>query len=226
MFTVTSYLLVLVAFVVSLAASANVKSTYKRYSNVNNARGFTADEVARKILDDNGLHNVRIEHIHGNLTDHYDPRDNVIRLSDAVYGQTSVAAIGVAAHECGHAVQHSVEYTPIKIRSAIIPVTQFGSQLAYPLVILGLILGGNQLFITIGIWLYIAVVAFQLVTLPTEFDASHRALKTLEGSGFLMPEENKQARKVLTAAALTYVAALFTAIVNLLRLIAISNRKR
>ena len=226
MFTVTSYLLVLVAFVVSLAASTNVKSTYKRYSNVNNARGFTADEVARKILDDNDLHNVRIEHIHGNLTDHYDPRDNVIRLSDAVYGQTSVAAIGVAAHECGHAVQHSVEYTPIKIRSAIIPVTQFGSQLAYPLVILGLILGGNQLFITIGIWLYIAVVAFQLVTLPTEFDASHRALKTLEGSGFLMPEENKQARKVLTAAALTYVAALFTAIVNLLRLIAISNRKR
>ena len=219
-------LLVLIALVVTLIASANVKSTYKRYSNVSNVNGLTADEVARKILDDNGLQYVQIEHIHGNLNDHYDPRANVIRLSDAVYGQTSVAAIGVAAHECGHAVQHSVEYTPIKIRSAIIPVTQIGSQLAYPLVILGLILGGNQLLITIGIWLYIAVVAFQLVTLPTEFDASHRALKTLEGSGFLMPVENQQARKVLTAAALTYVAALFTAIVNLLRLIALSNRKR
>lgn len=219
-------LLVLIALVVTLIASANVKSTYKRYSNVSNANGLTADEVARRILDDNGLQYVQIEHIHGNLNDHYDPRANVIRLSDAVYGQTSVAAIGVAAHECGHAVQHSVEYTPIKIRSAIIPVTQIGSQLAYPLVILGLILGGNQLLITIGIWLYIAVVAFQLVTLPTEFDASHRALKTLEGSGFLMPVENQQARKVLTAAALTYVAALFTAIVNLLRLIALSNRKR
>ena len=149
----------------------------------------------------------------------------MVRLSDTVYGKTSVAAIGVAAHECGHAVQHAQGYTPIKIRSAIIPVTQLGSQLAYPLVLIGLIMGGNSVLINIGIWLFVAVVAFQLVTLPVEFDASGRALKTLEDSGYLDREEVKCSRKVLTAAALTYVAALFTAIAQLVRLIAISNRR-
>ena len=149
----------------------------------------------------------------------------MVRLSDTVYGKTSVAAIGVAAHECGHAVQHAQGYTPIKIRSAIIPVTQLGSQLAYPLVLIGLIMGGNSVLINIGIWLFVAVVAFQLVTLPVEFDASGRALKTLEDSGYLDREEVKCSRKVLTAAALTYVAALFTAIAQFVRLIAISNRR-
>lgn len=165
-------LLVIISFLIAMWASFNVSSTFKKYSRINNSRGYTADEIARKILDDNGLYNVQIERVRGNLSDHYDPRDNVVRLSDTVYGKTSVAAIGVAAHECGHAVQHAQGYTPIKIRSAIIPVTQLGSQLAYPLVLIGLIMGGNSVLINIGIWLFVAVVAFQLVTLPVEFDAS------------------------------------------------------
>lgn len=218
-------LLVIISFLIAMWASFNVSSTFKKYSRINNSRGYTADEIARKILDDNGLYNVQIERVRGNLSDHYDPRDNVVRLSDTVYGKTSVAAIGVAAHECGHAVQHAQGYTLIKIRSAIIPVTQLGSQLAYPLVLIGLIMGGNSVLINIGIWLFVAVVAFQLVTLPVEFDASGRALKTLEDSGYLDREEVKCSRRVLTAAALTYVAALFTAIAQLVRLIAISNRR-
>ena len=168
-------LLVIISFLIAMWASFNVSSTFKKYSRINNSRGYTADEIARKILDDNGLYNVQIERVRGNLSDHYDPRDNVVRLSDTVYGKTSVAAIGVAAHECGHAVQHAQGYTPIKIRSAIIPVTQLGSQLAYPLVLIGLIMGGNSVLINIGIWLFVAVVAFQLVTLPVEFDASGRS---------------------------------------------------
>jgi Zn-dependent membrane protease YugP len=145
-------LLVIISFLIAMWASFNVSSTFKKYSRINNSRGYTADEIARKILDDNGLYNVQIERVRGNLSDHYDPRDNVVRLSDTVYGKTSVAAIGVAAHECGHAVQHAQGYTPIKIRSAIIPVTQLGSQLAYPLVLIGLIMGGNSVLINIGIW--------------------------------------------------------------------------
>jgi len=218
--------LILIAFAISLWASFNVKTTFSKYEKYNNSRGLTAEEVARRILDANGLYNIRIERIGGNLTDHYSPNENVIRLSDSVYGSTSVAAIGVAAHECGHAVQHATGYTPIKIRSAIIPVTQLGSSLAYPLVLLGVFLGGSMTLATIGIWLYVTVVAFQLVTLPVEFDASGRALKTLENEGFLDIEEVKYSRKVLTAAALTYVAAMFTAVVNLIRLIGIANRKR
>ena len=144
-------LLVIISFLIAMWASFNVSSTFKKYSRINNSRGYTADEIARKILDDNGLYNVQIERVRGNLSDHYDPRDNVVRLSDTVYGKTSVAAIGVAAHECGHAVQHAQGYTPIKIRSAIIPVTQLGSQLAYPLVLIGLIMGGNSVLINIGI---------------------------------------------------------------------------
>ncbi|MBO5384187.1 MAG: zinc metallopeptidase [Ruminococcus sp.] len=196
-------ILLLIALLVSMWASFNVKSTFKKYSKVYSNRGYTAEQVARKILDENGLYNVGIERVSGNLSDHYDPRENVVRLSDTVYGQTSVAAIGVAAHECGHAVQHAQEYTPIKIRTAIIPVTQFGSTLSYPLILIGFLMGGFNIFTTIGIWLYVAVVVFQLVTLPVEFNASSRALKTLEGCAYLEGEENAQARKVLTAAALT-----------------------
>ena len=219
-------ILLLIALLVSMWASFNVKSTFKKYSKVYSNRGYTAEQVARKILDENGLYNVGIERVSGNLSDHYDPRENVVRLSDTVYGQTSVAAIGVAAHECGHAVQHAQEYTPIKIRTAIIPVTQFGSTLSYPLILIGFLMGGFNIFTTIGIWLYVAVVVFQLVTLPVEFNASSRALKTLEGCAYLEGEENAQARKVLTAAALTYVAALFAAVVTLIRLILIANRRR
>ena len=218
-------LLVLISFLVAMWASFNVSSTYKKFSKVNNSRGYTADEIARKILDDNGLSNVSIERISGNLTDHYDPRSNVVRLSDSVYGKTSVAAIGVAAHECGHAVQHAQGYAPMQIRSAVIPLTQIGSQLAYPLVLIGLIFSSMQFLVPIGIWLFVAVVFFQLITLPVEFNASSRALNTLENSAYLDREEVAQAKKVHVAAALTYVAALFTPIAQLIRLIGISNRR-
>ncbi|MDD6344777.1 MAG: zinc metallopeptidase [Oscillospiraceae bacterium] len=220
-----SYFLVIISFLVALLASFNVNRTYKKYSQMMNRRGYTADQIARMILDQNGLYNVAIERVSGSLTDHFDPNANVIRLSDSVYGKTSAAAIGVAAHECGHAVQYAEQYSPMKIRSAIIPITNIGSSLAYPLVILGIILGGFRPLITIGIWLFIAVVAFQLVTLPVEFNASGRALKTLEQSGYLDDDELAQSKKVLTAAALTYVAALFTAIAQLIRLVAISDRR-
>lgn len=220
-----SYFLVIISFLVALLASFNVNRTYKKYSQMMNRRGYTADQIARMILDQNGLYNVAIERVSGSLTDHFDPNANVIRLSDSVYGKTSAAAIGVAAHECGHAVQYAEQYSPMKIRSAIIPITNIGSSLAYPLVILGIILGGFRPLITIGIWLFIAVVAFQLVTLPVEFNASGRALKTLEQSGYLDDDELAQSKKVLTAAALTYVAALFTAVAQLIRLVAISDRR-
>lgn len=220
-----SYFLVIISFLVALLASFNVKHTYNKYSQVMSRRGYTADQIARMILDQNGLHNVQIERVSGNLTDHFDPNSNVVRLSDSVYGKSSVAAIGVAAHECGHAIQYAEEYSPMKVRAAIIPITNIGSTLAYPLVLLGIILGGIQPLITIGIWLFVAVVVFQLVTLPVEFNASGRALKTLEQSSYLDEDELGQSRSVLIAAALTYVAALFTAVAQLIRLIAISNRR-
>ncbi len=220
-----SYFLVIISFLVALLASFNVKHTYNKYSQVMSRRGYTADQIARMILDQNGLHNVQVERVSGNLTDHFDPNSNVVRLSDSVYGKSSVAAIGVAAHECGHAIQYAEEYSPMKVRATIIPITNIGSTLAYPLVLLGIILGGIQPLITIGIWLFVAVVVFQLVTLPVEFNASGRALKTLEQSGYLDEDELGQSRSVLIAAALTYVAALFTAVAQLIRLIAISNRR-
>lgn len=220
-----SYFLVIISFLVALLASFNVKHTYNKYSQVMSRRGYTADQIARMILDQNGLHNVQVERVSGNLTDHFDPNSNVVRLSDSVYGKSSVVAIGVAAHECGHAIQYAEEYSPMKVRAAIIPITNIGSTLAYPLVLLGIILGGIQPLITIGIWLFVAVVVFQLVTLPVEFNASGRALKTLEQSGYLDEDELGQSRSVLIAAALTYVAALFTAVAQLIRLIAISNRR-
>lgn len=218
-------LLWLLILIIPLIASANVKGTYSKYSRVKNARGWTADQVARKILDSNGLSYVQIEHISGDLTDHYDPTANVVRLSDSVYGKTSVAAIGVAAHECGHAVQHAEEYTPIVIRSRLVPVTNFCSKASYILILLGLIFSFNTVLMNIGIFLFLGVVAFQLVTLPVEFNASDRALKTLEGEAILEDDENAKAKKVLTAAALTYVAALLTSLMQLLRLIMMSRRR-
>lgn len=221
----STYLIIIPAIIFALIAQINVKSTFEKYSKIKNGRGFTGRDVARQILDNNGLYNVRIEHVSGKLSDHYDPRTNVVRLSDSVYNSSSVAAIGVAAHEVGHAIQHSQGYTPIKIRSAIIPVTQIGSNLAMPLVILGLILS-IQSFITFGILLFTTVVFFQAVTLPVEFNASRRALATLKDSFILEGEELAQSKKVLTAAALTYVAALFSSIMSLLRLILLSNRRK
>lgn len=211
------------ALIFSLIAQLMVKGAFSKYSGVRNSRGYTGADAARAILDRNGLSYIRIEHINGELTDHYDPSANVIRLSDSVYNNDSVAAVGVAAHEAGHAVQYAEGYGPIKVRSAIIPITQFGSNLSTPLVILGIIFSSNVL-ITAGILLFCTVVLFQAITLPVEFNASGRALKVLREEHFLDDDEMKGAKSVLTAAALTYVAAMFSALASLARLLLISNR--
>lgn len=225
MFFYDYYWLILIPVVVAMIASANVNSTYRKYQQVANSRGLTGEMAARKILDANGLFNVRIEHIAGKLSDHFDPRDNVVRLSDSTFASSSVAAVGVAAHEVGHAIQYAKGYAPMKLRSAVIPLTNIGSTLSYPLVILGLIFNSalGDLFINIGIVLFLTVVVFQFATLFVEFNASSRAMKTLESDNILEGDELSMSRKVLTAAALTYVAALFTVIINLLRLLLIAN---
>lgn len=211
-------ILLIVMLVLPLLAQWGVTSTFKKYSTVSNSRGITAERVVRQILDSNGLQHIRIERISGNLTDHFSPTENVVRLSDSVYGKTSVAAIGVAAHECGHACQHAENYAPIVIRSKIVPVVNICSQFWYFVFIIGLII--SELFVYVGIAMFAAVVIFQLVTLPTELDASNRALKTLESDGILSANEIPPTRKVLTAAAMTYVVSLVTSILQLLRLIA------
>lgn len=221
------YGLLILGLIISLLASWNVDATFKRYEKDNNSRGLTAAQVARQILDENGLYQIPVERIQGKLTDHYDPRANAIRLSDSVYDSTSVAAIGVAAHECGHAVQHEVGYAPMKVRSAVIPVTQIGSKCWYLIFVLGLCLGSSYLGETlrlVGILLFSAIVFFQLITLPVEFNASRRAMQTLESRYILSGDELTKSRKVLTAAALTYVAALLNSILQLMRLISISKR--
>ncbi len=212
----TYIFLVLPAVIFALWAQFNVKSTFSKYSKIASRSGMTGFDSARRILDANGLGSVRIAHIAGDLTDNYNPTDNTIYLSDSVYGSNSAAAIGVAAHEAGHAVQHATGYTPIKVRSAIIPITNIGSNLAMPLIILGIVLSFPTLAY-IGVAAFGLSTLFQLVTLPVEFDASGRALKALEGS--LDGEDLASARKVLRAAALTYVAALAVSLVNLLRLL-------
>ena len=232
-FDMTYVILVLPCILLSLWASANVNSTFKKYSNQHSIRHITGAEAAQRVLRANGVSGVRIERVSGNLTDHYDPRDNVIRLSDNVYGNTSTAAIGVACHEAGHAVQYAVGYSPIKLRSAIIPVTNFGSRLAMPLILVGLLLSSMGQFSDTLIYLGIACfglsLVFQLVTLPVEFNASRRALQSIEEGGILTEEEQRGAKKTLTAAALTYVAATAVALAQLLRLLAIfggSRRRR
>lgn len=222
-FDITYIIFVMPAIILALYAQTKVSSTFGKYSKVGNRRGYTASEVARKILDRNGLYNVAIERVGGNLTDHYDPRTNVVRLSDSTYSSTSVAAIGVAAHEVGHAVQHAENYMPIKVRNAIVPVVQFSSYLAWPLVILGIIVNSANLA-NFGIILFTSVVAFQLITLPVEFNASSRAVRTLDEQLILDEDEVKKAKKVLSAAAMTYVAAAAVAIGNLLRLLFITGR--
>ena len=220
-------ILMIPALVFALWAQFKVKSTFERFSKVQNSRGLTASEVARRILDDNGLFNVQIERINGHLTDHFNPRTNIVRLSDSVYGSTSVASIGVAAHEVGHAIQHATDYKPIKVRSALVPVTNIGSTLGIWLVILGLLFS-NTLAI-VGVVLFATVALFQLVTLPVEFNASSRALKTLQSHNILYDDELVGAKKVLNAAAMTYVAALVSSLATLLRLILnimIANNRR
>lgn len=223
-----SYILVIIGAVISAIASLNVNSTFKKFSKVRSSRGLAAQDVAMMILNSAGIYDVRIETIRGKLTDHYDPRSKVLRLSESVYGQTSVAAIGVAAHECGHAIQHKEAYAPLRLRSASVPVANIGSKLSWPIVLLGIFLGMYGLA-EIGVLLFIFVVLFQLITLPVEFNASARALKILETSNILDTKELGGAKKVLSAAALTYVAALFASILQLLRLLMIvqgGNRRK
>ena len=220
-----TWIIILPALILTIWAQSNINSAYSKYSRVMNRRGMTGYDAARKILDMNGLQNVKIEHIAGRLSDHYDPRTNVVRLSDGVYSSTSVAAIGVAAHEVGHAVQHAVGYAPIRIRNAIVPVVSICSQLAVPLFILGLIFSSSLFVLTdIGIILFAAAVVFHLITLPVEINASRRALSTLESTYMLDGEEVSGAKKVLTAAAMTYIASAATALLQLLRLVAIRGR--
>ena len=212
--------LLILMLVLPLIAQAAVTGTFSKYSKVRNSRGLTADQVARMILDSNGLSHIRIEHTPGKLSDHFSPKEDVVRLSDSVYGQTSVAAIGVAAHECGHACQHAENYAPIVLRSTIVPAVNVCSRLWYMAFVLGIILFDTLPFlIYVGIAMFGAVVLFQLVTLPTELNASRRALQTLENDGILETSEVPMARKVLTAAAMTYVTALVTSIMQLIRLL-------
>ena len=218
-----TYLILIPAILFSLWAQSQVKNTYARYSKA--FAGLTGEKAARMVLEMNGVTGVTIESVAGELTDHFDPKTNTIRLSRGVYDVTSVAAVGVAAHEAGHAVQYAVGYSPIKIRTAIIPVTQIGSYLSWPLLLIGLVLGSETLAMA-GVLLFCAVVAFQLVTLPVEFNASNRALEALGASGYLKEEQLDGAGKVLRAAAMTYVAALAQAVSQLLRLLLIANRNR
>ena len=218
----TYVVLVLPCLILSLWASSNVNSTFKKYSKQFSRRGITGADAARRVLTANGVSGVRIDRVGGNLTDHYDPRTNVIRLSDDVYNNTSTAAIGVACHEAGHAVQYAVGYAPIKLRAAIIPVTNFGSKLAMPLILLGLLFTAfGDTLIYLGIACFGLSLVFQLVTLPVEFNASRRALQAIEDGNLLTEEEQRGAKKTLTAAALTYVAATAVALAQLLRLIAL-----
>lgn len=220
-----TYILVLIGIVITMLASANVNSTYAKYKKVRSRSGLTAAEAAERILHGAGIYDVSIERISGNLTDNYDPRSRVLHLSDSTYQSTSVAAIGVAAHECGHAIQDAESYAPLRIRGAIVPVVNFGSSLSWPIILLGIILGFNQTLITVGIVLFSLTVIFQLVTLPVEFNASGRALRILDDSHMLYDEELGGARKVLTAAALTYVAGAAASLLQLFRLILLFGRR-
>ena len=225
------YGLLILGLIISLAASWNVKATFRRYENDHNSRGITGAQAARKILDENGLYHIAIERVSGKLTDHFDPKSNVVYLSEATYDSISVASIGVAAHECGHAVQYAQGYVPIKIRGAIIPITQIGSNMWYIVFLLGLLFGSSYIgegLQMVGILLFCLIILFQLITLPVEFNASRRAMQTLQSQYILMDAELTKARKVLTAAALTYIAALLNSILQLLRLLSIArgNRRR
>ncbi len=214
-----TYGLVLIGVVISLLASARVKTTYAKYSSVKSMSGITGAQAAERLLYASGIRDVHIEQVSGHLSDHYDPRSKVLRLSDSVYHSNSIAAIGVAAHECGHAIQHQNSYLPLKIRGLLVPVANIGSMAAWPLILIGLFVGGFQSLIDLGILLFSAAVLFQLITLPVEFNASRRAIARLGETGILHREELAGSKKVLDAAALTYVAAAAATILQLLRLV-------
>ena len=214
-----TYILIIIGVIITLAASAKMNSAFRRYSKVRSHSGLTGAQAAAKILNYAGIYDVVVERVSGNLTDHYDPRSKVLRLSDATYNATSVAAIGVAAHECGHAMQDKEAYAPLKLRGSLVPVANIGSNLSWIFIILGIIMGANQTLLNIGILLFSLAVIFQLVTLPVEFNASSRALRVLKDSAMMYEDEVEDTRKVLSAAALTYVASVAAAILSLLRLV-------
>ena len=214
-----TYMLIVISALISLFAQFLVNSRFSKYSRVRSRSGMTGAQAAERILQSQGIYDVAIQRVSGKLTDHYDPRNKTLNLSDAVYASTSVAAVGVAAHECGHAIQHARGYAPLSFRSALVPVANIGSQLSWLFIILGIFFGGSHTLIMIGILMFSAAVLFQLVTLPVEFNASGRALKLLSEIGILQKDEVSDTRKVLSAAALTYVAAATTAVLQLLRLL-------
>lgn len=223
-----TYVLVLIGAVICMIASANVRSTYKKYAQYRSMTGMTGAQVAERLLRSAGIHDVSVGQVSGELSDHYNPSTKVVNLSDSVYGSTSVAAIGVAAHECGHAIQHANGYIPLNIRSAFVPVTNFGSKLAWPLILIGIFINSesSQMIINAGIFLFSFAVIFQLITLPVEFNASRRALVLLENQGILSEQELPYTKKVLSAAALTYVASAAAAILQLLRIIMLFGGRR
>lgn len=220
-----TYILVLIGAILSMIASSMVKSTYNKYAKVRSMSGMTGAQVAELILRNKGITDVRIEHVRGNLTDHYNPKTKVVNLSDSVYNSQSVAALGVAAHECGHVIQHHENYIPLNIRSMLVPAANIGSKAGIPIILLGVILGYNTTLVQIGIWVFALAVLFQIITLPVEFNASRRALVCLEEYGVVTRDEKNQSAKVLRAAALTYVAAAASAILQLLRLIMLFGRR-
>lgn len=223
-----TYLLVLLGVIICMAASAKMRRTFHRYSQVRSHCGLTGREAAEQVLHRAGIYDVRVERVAGNLTDHYDPRNKVLRLSDATYNSTSVAAIGVAAHECGHAIQHATGYAPLKIRGSLVPIVNLGSTLAWPLILIGLLFTGQTsvLILNLGIFAFSLAVLFQLVTLSVEFDASNRAIRVLGSSGLMYPEEVQDTKKVLGAAALTYVAGAASSILQLLRILILTGNRR
>lgn len=223
-----TYILVVIGAVICMIASARVKGTFNKYSQLRSMSGMNGAQVAQRVLQAAGIYDVQVRHVSGSLTDHYDPRTKTVNLSDPVYNATSVAALGVAAHECGHAIQHAKSYAPLSIRSALVPIANFGSMLAWPVILIGLLFNtrSSGLIIDIGILLFSAAVLFQLVTLPIEFDASRRALVMLRTQGILADDELRYTRRVLKSAALTYVASAAAAILQLLRIILITNGRR
>lgn len=223
-----TYILVVIGAVICMIASARVKGTFNKYSQLRSMSGMNGAQVAQRVLQAAGIYDVQVRHVSGSLTDHYDTRTKTVNLSDPVYNATSVAALGVAAHECGHAIQHAKSYAPLSIRSALVPIANFGSMLAWPVILIGLLFNtrSSGLIIDIGILLFSAAVLFQLVTLPVEFDASRRALVMLRTQGILADDELRYTRRVLKSAALTYVASAAAAILQLLRIILITNGRR
>lgn len=223
-----TYILVVIGAVICMITSARVKGTFNKYSQLRSMSGMNGAQVAQRVLQAAGIYDVQVRHVSGSLTDHYDPRTKTVNLSDPVYNATSVAALGVAAHECGHAIQHAKSYAPLSIRSALVPIANFGSMLAWPVILIGLLFNtrSSGLIIDIGILLFSAAVLFQLVTLPVEFDASRRALVMLRTQGILADDELRYTRRVLKSAALTYVASAAAAILQLLRIILITNGRR